>query len=317
MEHNNTGGDKTNTSNEEENKHTDAEHKKENHEPFAPTNTKFGIIQREAERLGLPSHSQNKEFKHTFKPIRKDGEPEEGEEHTLKDKEVNAGVAKVSVALTESIIGVDAKVDADICSIDLKGRVDPKHIVDHLHHEVAPTDDKKGVETDTKLIGVSASAKAGFGLSGVGAVAGVTANAVSVGAGEVSANLGFGISTGAFVSPTQFTVHVLGTGVSVGEKTGVSIMGSGVSIDVGKAIEDIANKTVHHDPHAHIHPKVVHATEAIENHLGITKAKEVVNSELVEPSLHTATGLAHHIADEMAPLAQDLKSTLHLEQPKN
>jgi len=142
------------------------------------------------------------------------------------------------------------------------------------HHEI---------HADTALIDLQANARAGFGLTGVGAVAGATANIVRSDFGPVTAQLGLSATTGTFISPIQFTAQVLGTGVSIGEKTGFSILGSGVMIDVGKTVETIGNKFVHHDVHGHIKPHVEDVKVKVEHVLGIDVVKKVVDSDVIAP----------------------------------
>eukprot|EP01123_Difflugia_compressa_P003204 TRINITY_DN1408_c1_g3_i4.p1 TRINITY_DN1408_c1_g3~~TRINITY_DN1408_c1_g3_i4.p1 ORF type:complete len:248 (-),score=52.97 TRINITY_DN1408_c1_g3_i4:57-800(-) len=220
---------------------------------FPPTETKFGVIQREVERLGLPSHSHNKKLEIALKE-------HVGEEHT------SAGVARLNVAVTESIVGVDAKIEMNLSAIDHKRQDINKH-----------------VPIESMIGNVNATAKAGFGLSGIGANAGITANAIITDIGPVTANVGIGTTTGAFVSPTQVSLHVLGTGVSLGEKTGISFMGSGVVVDIGKAVEEVGNHFVHHDPHAVVKEKVEKAESTVSVAFGLDVAKEKLVHNVIHP----------------------------------
>jgi len=245
--------------------------------PFAPTATKFGIIQREIERVGLPSHSQNKEFKHVLKP------------DAIDIAKTDAFVAKLNISATESIFGVDAKVDANLAVLHVK---DDKR--EHLPFE-------------TMIGNINANARAGFGLTGVGATAAVTGNALTASLGPVSGNLGIGITTGAFVSPTQVTVLALGTGVSLGERTGISVLGSGVSIDLGKTFEEVANHFVHHDPHAHIHQKLEKASQTTKEVLGIDIATGAVDKHVVQPTKTVVKKGLHEVEEEIKKGAVSIK----------
>jgi len=203
---------------------------------------------------------------------------------------MNEGSGKLSVAATESILGVDAKVDANVAALDITENIEKK------------------IPFEAMVGNVSASVRAGFGLTGIGATASITANAFTTDIGPISGNVGFGLSTGAFVSPTQVTVQVLGTGISVGEKTGISILGSGVSLNVGKAVEEVTNHFVHHDPHAHVQPKVETVKKTTEHVLGIDVAKDAVEIKVIKPAQLDVTRVLHGVEEQVVhPVGHEIK----------
>lgn len=78
--------------------------------------------------------------------------------------------------------------------------------------------------------GPNASATVEASQAGVQAMVGASAGSITAGVGPVSAKLGLGLDTGVAAGPDGLEVKVLGTGFSVGRKTGVSILGSELKI---------------------------------------------------------------------------------------
>jgi len=231
----------------------DHDEKNPNRVPFPTTKTKFGVIQREIERLGLPSMTYNKEEGLGVK-----------DEADFRDIGISeAARVRVVVNTTESVLGADARVSASLSAFYTEA--DQGHL--HL---------------DSAFIDVQASARAGIGISGTGATASISANIARADIGPVSAQLGISTSTGAFISPIQFSAHLLGTGVDLGERTGVSILGTGISVDIGKAIELTANHFIHHDPHAHVKPQVEKVKHEVEHTLKVDKLKLCGNERIAK-----------------------------------
>jgi len=208
-----------------------------NEQAFRSTATPFGLIQREAERLGLGSTTIDRKVETS---------------HARDDHVTYALPRKIQVAITDSALGVDVTASATQGLVKLSNRNDP------LKPDEAPN-------TDIALGQVSASAHAGFGISGVGATAGVNANILSTSIGPVTAQVGIGLSTGIFLSPIQFTVMVAGTGVRVGEDTGISIAGSSIDINVGNIVENVGNEILKHDPHINLRHKIAEKQYELEH----------------------------------------------------
>ncbi|KAG1950166.1 hypothetical protein F2P79_011753 [Pimephales promelas] len=80
--------------------------------------------------------------------------------------------------------------------------------------------------------GPNASAGAGASVVEVGAMARAEIASASAKAGPVGVKLGLGVDTGASVGVSGVEAKFLGTGVSIGPKTSVSVVGSEVSCAV-------------------------------------------------------------------------------------
>ncbi len=80
--------------------------------------------------------------------------------------------------------------------------------------------------------GPNASAGAEASLVGVGAMARAELASVSAKAGPVSAKLGLGVDTGASIGLDGLEAKILGTGISIGPKTSISLLGSELSCSV-------------------------------------------------------------------------------------
>lgn len=80
--------------------------------------------------------------------------------------------------------------------------------------------------------GPNASAGAETSLVGVGAMARAELASASAKAGPIGLKVGLGVDTGASIGVNGVEVKVLGTGISVGQKTSVSVLGSEVSCSV-------------------------------------------------------------------------------------
>lgn len=81
-------------------------------------------------------------------------------------------------------------------------------------------------EAEAKGPNVSAGAEAS--VTGVGAMARAELASVSAGAGPVTAKLGLGVDTGVSAGVDGLELKVLGTGMSIGPKTSISLLGSEV-----------------------------------------------------------------------------------------
>ncbi|XP_051560068.1 uncharacterized protein LOC127444627 isoform X1 [Myxocyprinus asiaticus] len=80
--------------------------------------------------------------------------------------------------------------------------------------------------------GPNASAGAEANILGAAAMVRAEIGSVSAKAGPVGIKLGLGVDTGVSVSPLGFEAKFLGTGISVGTKTSVSLLGSEVACSV-------------------------------------------------------------------------------------
>ena len=77
-------------------------------------------------------------------------------------------------------------------------------------------------------------AKAGAWATPLGAGVDVSANLFSTKASVFDCTLGVGASTGGGVKDDSVKVEVLGTGITVGRKIGISVLGSSFGIDFGR-----------------------------------------------------------------------------------
>ncbi|KAK9966912.1 hypothetical protein ABG768_003994 [Culter alburnus] len=77
--------------------------------------------------------------------------------------------------------------------------------------------------------GPNASAGAEASLTGVAAMARAEIASASAKAGPVGAKLGLGFDTGASIGVDGLEAKFLGTGISIGPKTSISVLGSEVS----------------------------------------------------------------------------------------
>uniref|UniRef100_A0A673NC57 Uncharacterized protein n=1 Tax=Sinocyclocheilus rhinocerous TaxID=307959 RepID=A0A673NC57_9TELE len=80
--------------------------------------------------------------------------------------------------------------------------------------------------------GPNASAGAEVSVVGAGAMARAEIASVSAKAGPVSAKLGLGFDTGVSAGLDGLEAKILGTGISIGPKTSISLLGSEVSCSV-------------------------------------------------------------------------------------
>lgn len=80
--------------------------------------------------------------------------------------------------------------------------------------------------------GPNASAGAEASATGAGVMARAEVGSVSAKAGPVAAKLGLGVDTGASIGLGGLEAKFLGTGISIGPKTSVSVLGSEVSCSV-------------------------------------------------------------------------------------
>ncbi|CAI5648603.1 unnamed protein product [Oreochromis niloticus] len=86
---------------------------------------------------------------------------------------------------------------------------------------------------DAEAKGPNASAGAEASVaSGAQAFARAEIASASASAGPVKATVGLGLDTGVGITPIGFEAKVLGTGFSIGPKTGISLFGSGFEIDL-------------------------------------------------------------------------------------
>lgn len=60
-------------------------------------------------------------------------------------------------------------------------------------------------------------------------------NLVNIEGGPFTANLGLGADTDVGIKDESVSVHYLGTGVTLGSTIGISVFGSGISLDLKKA----------------------------------------------------------------------------------
>ncbi|XP_051560066.1 uncharacterized protein LOC127444626 [Myxocyprinus asiaticus] len=88
------------------------------------------------------------------------------------------------------------------------------------------------LEAEAKGPNASAGAEASVGMLGAAAMARAEAGSVSAKAGPVGLKLGLGVDTGVSVGLTGIEAKVLGTGITVGRKTSVSLLGSEVACSV-------------------------------------------------------------------------------------
>ncbi|XP_055039039.2 uncharacterized protein [Misgurnus anguillicaudatus] len=80
--------------------------------------------------------------------------------------------------------------------------------------------------------GPNASVGAEASLVGVGAMARAEVASASAKAGPVGVKVGLGVDTGAAISLSGVEAKILGTGISIGPKTSVAVLGSEVSCSV-------------------------------------------------------------------------------------
>ncbi|XP_016393721.1 uncharacterized protein LOC107728143 [Sinocyclocheilus rhinocerous] len=80
--------------------------------------------------------------------------------------------------------------------------------------------------------GPNASAGVGASVTGAGVMARAEVGSVSAKAGPVAAKLGLGVDTGASIGAGGLEAKFLGTGITIGPKTSVSLLGSEVSCSV-------------------------------------------------------------------------------------
>lgn len=152
-----------------------------------------------------------------------------GGNDTVKILYLNAGVFskthKVYPWLTTSEAGAHASVSA--FHVALHGDTPLGHVkVDAL--QVSASADLQSA----KVAGVDIPLYAG---------AEAHANLVSVAAGPVSANIGVGVDTEAGINHGSVTAEIEGTGVTFGTKIGISVLGSGVSVDLKKVFAKVSD----------------------------------------------------------------------------
>ncbi|KAK2886132.1 hypothetical protein QQF64_020280 [Cirrhinus molitorella] len=80
--------------------------------------------------------------------------------------------------------------------------------------------------------GPNASAGVEASTSGTEAIVRAELGSVSAQAGPIGVKVGLGVDTGVSASPCGVEVKILGTGVSLGKKTSISVLGSEVSCSV-------------------------------------------------------------------------------------
>lgn len=87
--------------------------------------------------------------------------------------------------------------------------------------------------TSVKAFGVGANVNAEAGLGGIGAGVEAGAHLIEAEAVGIGVKLGVGVNTGAYLGPGGGEIKVAGTGISIGKKTGVSVLGNEFYIDFG------------------------------------------------------------------------------------
>ncbi|KAL1252283.1 hypothetical protein QQF64_020079 [Cirrhinus molitorella] len=85
---------------------------------------------------------------------------------------------------------------------------------------------------EAKAKGPNASAGAGASLLGAGAMARAEVASASANAGPVGVKVGLGLDTGASIGLGGVEAKFLGTGITIGPKTSISVLGSEVSCSV-------------------------------------------------------------------------------------
>lgn len=87
-----------------------------------------------------------------------------------------------------------------------------------------------------KIEQVNSDILTAYASATMGTYVGVEAGAslVELEASIFNANLGFGVGTGMGIKDGSVVVKILGTGVKLGQKIGVSVLGSGFEVDFGK-----------------------------------------------------------------------------------
>ncbi|XP_029473000.1 uncharacterized protein LOC115099469 [Rhinatrema bivittatum] len=85
---------------------------------------------------------------------------------------------------------------------------------------------------DAEAKGPNARAEAQASLLGVGAMARAEVASASASAGPFKAKLGLGVDTGVSAGVDGLEAKILGTGISIGPKTSVSILGSEASCSI-------------------------------------------------------------------------------------
>ncbi|KAA0721753.1 hypothetical protein E1301_Tti014274 [Triplophysa tibetana] len=83
---------------------------------------------------------------------------------------------------------------------------------------------------DAEAKGPNASAAAEANVVGVGAMARAEVASASANAGPLGVKFGLGVDTGVSVGAGGFEAKILGTGITIGPKTSVSLLGNEVSI---------------------------------------------------------------------------------------
>ncbi|KZV85398.1 hypothetical protein EXIGLDRAFT_804535, partial [Exidia glandulosa HHB12029] len=93
-------------------------------------------------------------------------------------------------------------------------------------------------KVDILQVGVEASAETldvgGISVLPKYAGVGAQANLVNMESGAFECNFGVGLQTDVGIKGTSFETHVLGCGVTLGTKVGISVLGSGFSVDFEK-----------------------------------------------------------------------------------
>ena len=90
---------------------------------------------------------------------------------------------------------------------------------------------KGGIET-VSLDVLQTKAKAWASQAGIGV--GVSANLVNASASVFDLTLGVGVDTGVGIKDDSFTAEVLGCGITLGRKVGISVLGSSFGVDFGR-----------------------------------------------------------------------------------
>lgn len=87
-------------------------------------------------------------------------------------------------------------------------------------------------DAEAKGPNASAGAEASAGSLSAGAFARAELASASATAGPVKATVGLAVDTGASIGLTGAEVKVLGTGISIGRKTSVSVLGNSVECSI-------------------------------------------------------------------------------------
>lgn len=91
--------------------------------------------------------------------------------------------------------------------------------------------EKGGIET-VSLDVLQTKAKAWASQAGLGI--GLSANLVNASASVFDLTLGVGVDTGVGIKDDSFTAEVLGCGITLGRKVGISVLGSSFGVDFGR-----------------------------------------------------------------------------------